>query len=192
MRWLGGVWNSISAQRLGLEECKRTGDMVALKGTWKGRTQIIKEQQHTVPQSLTQKRCILFSKTTDSSLMTHLETVLIYSAGGSGGRESQFPVVDLVLLLTHWLFTVTGRDDDKMTGRRGIIPDRLQLWTHWNNTGRKQSELWPSLTKAGYSSQRALYADFFLSLEQEFTEQVKIQEVHIQKDSLAPLSLDKT
>lgn len=92
----------------------------------KGRTQMIKEQQHTVLQSLTQKS-ILFSKITDSSLTTHLETVLIYFVGGSGRKESQFPVVDLVLLLTHGLFTVTGRDDGKMTVRKGIIPDRLQL-----------------------------------------------------------------
>lgn len=40
VRWLGGVWNSVSAQRLGLEECRRTGDMVALKGTWKGRCKL--------------------------------------------------------------------------------------------------------------------------------------------------------
>lgn len=32
--WLGGVWNSMSAQRLGLDECSRTGDIVALKGTY--------------------------------------------------------------------------------------------------------------------------------------------------------------
>lgn len=88
---------------------------------------MIKEQQHTVLQSLTQKRRILFSNVIDSSLMTHVETVLISSAGGSGGKESQFPEADVALLLTHWLLTVTGRDDDKMTGRKGIIPDRLQL-----------------------------------------------------------------
>lgn len=40
VRWLGGVWNSVSAQRLGLEECRRTGDMVALKGTWKRRRKL--------------------------------------------------------------------------------------------------------------------------------------------------------
>lgn len=42
VRWLGGVWNSGSAQRLGLEECRRTGDMVALNGTWKGRCKLSK------------------------------------------------------------------------------------------------------------------------------------------------------
>ena len=86
----------------------------------------MKEQQHVFLQSLTQK-FTLFSKITGSSLATHLETVLIYFAGGSGRKESQFPVVDLVLLRTHGLFTVTGRDDGKMTVREGIIPDKLQL-----------------------------------------------------------------
>lgn len=33
--WLGGVWNSMSAQRFGLDECSRTGDIVALKGTYR-------------------------------------------------------------------------------------------------------------------------------------------------------------
>lgn len=79
---------------------------------------MIKEQQHTVLQSLTQKRRILFSNIIDSSLMTHLETVLISSAGGSGGKESQFPEVDVVLLLITGCSlsqgeTMTKRQEEK-------------------------------------------------------------------------------